>query len=829
MVHKRFLLAATAIACSLSASPSFAQEIADATPGSQRIGDSSGEIVVTARKREESSLKVPVIANVLTAAKLAEFQVTTLEDVTKSAPGFVIGQSVLENGMQVSIRGVGTTSLDPGIDQSVSLVIDGVQFTQGNAYSSGLFDMQQVEVLKGPQALFFGKNSPGGVVSIRTADPGDKLEAIARAGYEFEDGRTRLEGSLSGPVTDTLGLRLAAAYTHSAGDYFDNQSVIAQGVGAQQPGSHFGKGHGVYLRGTAVYKPASNFSARLKLNYTDEKYNGGGAFQLTGCPDGFTNYLPSIGIPVPSFYSAKEDCKANHTVDIAYMDPAAFDGLPNGGVPYTRIRQAFGSLEMNYELHPHLTLTSVTGYYDIKSKSMINGSYFGAYSDFAAIKDYHRHDLTEEVRLASDFTSPLNFLAGGFYQSGNVFDGAQLKGDTLLGFPAQILAGTFDIHIRSLSAFAQARFKFTPELELSAGARYTDEKRSVDMTTQYGGADLVPTAPKLHSKNWSPEVTLTYEPTDDVTLFGSFKQAYKSGSYNIVQPIFPGTNNSYGDEKIKGGEVGIKTRLADRQLYVNLAGYYYDYTGLQVGINEPAVNGIPTLSTLNAGSARIYGIDFDFNFHPASVPGLSLYAAANWNVAKFTSFVGAPCAGGQTAAQGCDLTPRTLNPTPGSSDAIAVEIGNYFTGSDGSKFQYAAQDLTGTPLSRAPKWQLTGGVDYDLPLGHDTLKLGLSAQYSSRYDTNLGTRADYFQPAFAKFNSSITLVGPEDHWELAFIGNNLTDKLTTGTCFNANYAGGILFPGEMHGGPTQGPAGSDEVYCSYSQGRELWLRVTMKG
>jgi iron complex outermembrane receptor protein len=827
MINKHLLLAATGLAWSLTAVPSIAQEIADAAPTRPNMAD-SGEIVVTARKRQESSIKVPVIADVLTTAKLDQFQVTTLEDVTKSAPGFVIGQSVLENGMQVSIRGVGTTSLDPGIDQSVSLVIDGVQFTQGNAYSSGLFDMQQIEVLKGPQALFFGKNSPGGVVSIRTADPGDKLEAVARGGYEFEDGRTRLEGTLSGPATDTLGLRLAAAYTHSAGDYFENQSVIAQGVGAQQPGSHFGKGHGVYVRGTAVFKPASNFSARLKLNYTDEKYNGGGAFQLTGCPDGFTNYLPSIGIPVPSFYSPKEDCKANRTVDIAYMDPAAFGGLPNNGVPYTAIRQAFGSLELNYELRPHLTLTSVTGYYDLKSKSMINGSYFGAYADFVAVKDFHRHDVTEELRLASDFTGPFNFLAGGFYQGGNVFDGATLQGDTLIGFPAQILAGTFDIHIDSFSGFAQGRFKFTPQLELSAGVRYTDEKRSIDMTTVFDGATLVPTAPEIHSKNWSPEVTLTWTPTDDLTLFGSFKQAYKSGSYNIVQPIFPGTDNSYGDEKIRGGEIGIKSRLADRQLYVNLAGYYYDYTGLQVGINEPAVNGIPTLSTLNAGSARIYGVDFDFNYHPASVPGLSIYAAANWNKAKFTSFVGAPCAGGQTASEGCDLTPRVLDPSNGS-DAIALASGNYFTSATGAKFQYAAQDLTGTPLSRAPEWQLTGGVDYDLPLGRDTLKLGVSAQYSSRYDTNLGTRADYFQPAFAKFNANVTLVGPEDHWELAFIGNNLTDKLTTGTCFNANYAGGILFPGEMHGGPAKGPAGSDEVYCSYSQGRELWLRVTMKG
>src|SRR5690606_10265777 len=126
----------------------------------------------------------------------------------------------------VSIRGIGTTSLDPGIDQSVSLNIDGMQFTQGSAYSIGMFDMAQVEVLKGPQALFFGKNSPGGVVSIRTADPGDELEVMGSVGYEVKARTMRTEAVLSGPITDSLGLRLAGAYSSTDGYFKNNATAI---------------------------------------------------------------------------------------------------------------------------------------------------------------------------------------------------------------------------------------------------------------------------------------------------------------------------------------------------------------------------------------------------------------------------------------------------------------------------------------------------------------------------------------------------------------------------------------------------------------------------
>ncbi|RYG03699.1 MAG: TonB-dependent receptor, partial [Caulobacteraceae bacterium] len=382
----------------------------------------------------------------------------------------------------------------------------------------------------------------------------------------------------------------------------------------------------------------------------------------------------------------------------------------------------------------------------------------------------------------------------------------------------------------SISGFGQILYKITPDFEVSGGVRYTDEKRSIAMTTQYPGLPLLfPTAPDLHSKNWSPELTVTYTPTSDFTIFGSLKQGYKSGSYNIVQAIAPGDDNSYGDERVRGGELGIKTRLADRQINLNLAGYYYKYSGLQVGVNQAPVGGLPKLSTENAGAARVYGVDFDVSYQPREIEGLSLRAAVNWNKAKFTSFVGAPCAGGQTFAEGCNLTPRPLNPAD-NFDAYALAAGIHFDDPvTGDPFVYSAQDLSGTPLPRAPEWQASFGIDYELPVGDNAkLRFGTTGQYSSKYSTNLLTRDDFIQREFFKLGANITLAGADDKWQISLIGNNLTNQYTSGLCFNSNNAGGIFFPGAVGGGPTRGAAGADEIWCSYDNGREFWLRLTLR-
>lgn len=199
MSSRIFLLSAVAAGLALQTTPATAQE-----PEAGQLE----EVLVTARKREESILQVPVVATALTHDQLAAFATSSLYAVADRVPGLLFGSGTGSFGAQVSLRGVGTATLNATIDQSVSLNIDGMQMTQGLAYKLGQFDMAQVEVLRGPQALYYGKSSPGGVISIHTANPTDEFEVIASGGYEFEANTTRGELILSGPVSDTLGLRL---------------------------------------------------------------------------------------------------------------------------------------------------------------------------------------------------------------------------------------------------------------------------------------------------------------------------------------------------------------------------------------------------------------------------------------------------------------------------------------------------------------------------------------------------------------------------------------------------------------------------------------------
>ncbi|MEQ1883012.1 MAG: TonB-dependent receptor, partial [Burkholderiales bacterium] len=647
-----------------------------------------GDIIVTARKRQESALKVPVIATVLSLESIEKAQIVDILGVTQQVPGLVLGTSVLSVGTQIALRGVGTSSLDAGIDQSVSINIDGMQFSQGTTFNVGLFDMQQIEVLKGPQALFFGKSSPGGAISIRTADPGNHLEVIARGSYELEAHGRRGELIVSGPMTETLGVRIAGMVSGDDG-YFFNKAIALPGTGAKDPSSsRYNSKNDYIIRGTLVWKPVNEFSARLKVNHAQSKMIGGG-LQMRSCPDGVG---APLGIP---FIAPNEDCKLDRDIRIVDLDPAAFPGVSNNGVPFMEHKLSFGTLEMKYAVSPNVSLNATTGYFNTTVDGMINATSTGnAGPAISATHHFTRRDFTQEVRLESDFQDkPVNYLLGAYYQSARIYVTSVVGGNTALRLPGLLTRTGKEVNIETISLFGQLRWKPVSEVEVALGARWTDEKRDANFasaTTLTG--DFVPTLlakPHLSSKNVSPELTITYTPTDELTFFGALKQGYKSGSFTITGSN-AGNDPSFGDERVRGGEIGIKSRLADRSLSLNAAFYYYNYSNLQVGGNEAAANGLPVIRTVNAGRSRVYGIDFDASYRPPEVAGLSLRLAINWNNARFARFDNAPCIGGETIGDGCNLF---LNPVTG---------------------RFNAQDLSDQPLPKAADWTMDGGFDYEL-------------------------------------------------------------------------------------------------------------------
>lgn len=840
-----------------------ADEVSPPTPAQQEAASAYGEIIVTARKRQESILKVPVVVTALSEEQLENAQITSVTDLPRLVPGLVIAGNLLSIGPQVTIRGVGTSSFDPGVDQSVSLNIDGLSLGQGLAFGSAMFDVAQVEVLKGPQALFYGKSSPGGVISLRTADPGDKLEVIARAAYEFEAREGRGELIVSGPLSDSIGVRVAAMYSAGQG-YFINNAVPQPGTGGLAPRhSRNPQPRNFVIRGTMLLRPTDNLSARLKFTHAYDRSENAELKQLSNCLEpgqtmttadasaflfgAFPPNTPGL-LPVnPVSFIGNDDCKFDRYAPQTYLDPAAFPGIPNGGVPYLENEQNYGTLELNWDPVPEITVTSTTAYYKLNSSSSVNPTLSVASAPlFAVTNRFSRREFTQELRLNSDFQGPFNFTAGGFFEDGQLRDRVRFIRNTTFGFISPAFVGPvffpaippingtnfFDllnddrestVNITTYSLYGQARYKIVPQLELAAGLRWSDETRTLDVFDFHANVVGLPTsilpdqAPvvlkpgsdRVHSSTISPEVTLTWTPTDDLTLFGSWKKGYKSGSFSVAVPGSTGQDKSFGDEKVSGYEIGLKSRLVDRSLLLNVAWYDYRYNGLQVGVIEGFSNGAPVINTRNSGAARTYGIDLDMLYRPRNIEGLTLNASVNWNRAHYKQLT-LGCYPNQTISQGCDQEPDPI------------------TG------RFGGQRLDGVQMIRAPEWSANFGFEYDMPVGQGMkLRLTNNNQYSSEYPSYLALNRpnrDNFQRAFFKIDAGLALHPDDDRWEVALIGRNLTDKLVASNCSASNTAGGGVLGGDASGFPTQqGTAGFAEALCfPDGPGRSIWVRLTFK-
>jgi iron complex outermembrane recepter protein len=809
-VFRAALLSATIAAGLPLSAPAFAQD----EPVTTRASAEGSEIFVIARKREEAYIDVPVIETVISEETIERAAITDINDIAKFAPGLQVGQNVLSTGTQISIRGYGTSASDPGVDQSVALSIDGFTFSQGLAFESGMFDLQQIEVLKGPQALFFGKSSPGGVIALRSADPGNELEVIARAGYEFEAREKRGELVVSTPIGAGAGVRLAGQVWDRDGFFYNRATALAN-TGARDPKERLGGGNGYQLRGTVLLDPSPAFDARLKVNYVHEFNEYSGTFQMASCPEG---RAPRAGHPFPQTINPNDDCTLDRNVYLVDLSSAGFPTLITSDRPhYVDRDQIYGSLELNWRPVDALTLTSVTGYYDVDNENVGFNTFQTSFSGptLGIRSFYDRQEFQQEFRVNSDLEGPINFTAGAFYQKADVVVRQETYANQVLTPTRPVfLAGTIhSLDIEAASVFGQLRFAPSDQFEIAIGGRYTNEQRGDRVVSATTGAPIAIRQPTISSRTFSPELTFTYEPSDDLTLFGSLKRGFKGGSYTLTRvPTTPGfvPDNSFGDEMIEGGELGLKSRLLDRQLTMNIAGFYYNIEGLQAGVTEAdsIIGGdLPIARTLNAGGGYSYGVDFEAQFAPLAVEGLSLYAALNWNRTKFTDFDNVPCYGGQTIALGCNTQRNPLN--------------GLFTG----------QDVGGKPFVRAPEWQGSFGAVYEMPVSNGwTLTLATDNSFSSSYYTSLGLRDDFIQDGYIKMGGSIAIKSPDDQWELALIGKNLNNEITSGYCGPSNYANSSNSSGatQITGGTTSGPDGIDEVACSVERGRSVWVRLTFK-
>jgi outer membrane receptor protein involved in Fe transport len=759
-----------------------------------------GEILVTARKQTESLINVPVAVSAIGGEEIERKGVTDLTRIAQLAPQVMLAQADSGTGASFSIRGLGTSFLDPGLDQSVVVVLDGMPISRGQVVLMGMFDLAQVEVLKGPQALFFGKNSPAGVVNLTSAGATDTLEGYVRAGYEFKAREKYVEAAISGPLSETLKGRIAVRGSDMRG-WMKN---MAQALPSPLPpefatffpvsagaGHKYGPGNRDLMgRTTLTWEPSPAFDATWKVAYGDHKDNATTTQQY--CDPSSHDGPVSIG----GFEDTSVDCKFDNKI-LSSGVPKEFiqdtwQGARSDGRPFGKVKTLLTNLAMNYKTDD-LTFTSVSSYLDLKFAQMNNYDQTSYGLANSAIGE-HTKVFSQELRLTSDFDAPVNFTLGGYYE--DMKRGTYT--DTIIFFVGPVPAGApgegrFDNFNsqnkatgKTVSAFGQVRWDIMENLELAGGVRYTKEKRTQNVENLFihpyvGGSvgpngevvagplgTLVPvglklTGGKFQDTNWSPEATLTYKPTPDTMVYAAYKTGYKSGGFpslslfklNPDGTVPQGGQFGFGPEKAKGFEAGFKAKLANNTIRFEATVYSYKYSDLQQSIFDP-----PTFSFLikNAAAARIKGIELQGEW--LATEGLRLNGSAAYNDAKYLSFPNNGCYTGQTVPQGC---------AP-NSDGVPV------------------QNLKGRRLPRAPKWNLMAGFNYDTPISNGWM-VGLSGDvnYTSGYATQETQPPFAYQKSFALWNAGVRFFSEDKHYELAFIGRNLANKyyvqLSTATTF----------------------------------------------
>ena len=861
------LLASSAIlAAMILPQAAFAQDAAQAPQASNDSDVPQGEIIVTARKQNETLQEVPVTIAVVSGKTLEDYHATKAEDVASRIPTLNVQVGGSGSGGTIALRGVGSSAISASFDSAIAFDFDGVQVSTMRLVQAGFYDVGQIEVLKGPQSLYFGKSASAGVFSIKSADPTPTWQFGAKASYEFEEKGKVASGFLSGPLTDTFGIRIAAQYT----DIDRYQRLQANTPAVNNP-----RGLKDFVgRLTLNWAPTDKFTANFKAQYVRNE-NDGAITQsdlfcgANGRADEIVLFQGAIAIP------AGYDCKVGNgkyfTPDVApplaRSVPLPSKAAGFNGIPFGKTDLYFGRLRMDLDLTDSLKLTSVSGYVDLKAQDVDNYAYGGIGPAFSPIPApsppfpagsrlpvgaiapalaaingpgvplgvgtsdpvNKLRQYSQELRLASDFDGPLNFMVGAFYEHRNfVFDTSQQAVNISLIAPdptIRLASGgtvpgtgyTFDykkIHVtktKAISVFGSLTYKPTDQLEISGGLRYTDEKKTNTISVPYvhnllaysetsRGSGLYAPSPvflqsgffsgpiRFKDSNVSPEATIKYKVSPDFNVFASYKTGFKSGgidnsalpSNSLSKAALSGNFGSliYKSEKARGGEIGFKSQLAGRALTLNGTVFYYTFKDLQVQIFD-ATN--IQFVTLNAGKVNQKGAELELRWR-TPVEGFNLSSNLSYLNAKYKTFI----------LPGPDLR-------IGTADDV---------------------NLSGRKVSRAPKFAGNVAFDYKVPVG-DTMALSLGGNmvYSGSYITNNARPTDFVQKSFATFDGRISFGERDDKWRIALVGINLADKIVTQTSGDRPFLSGA--------NPFGLPIG-DDIILNQNRGRQVYVEASVK-
>ncbi|MDE0950891.1 MAG: TonB-dependent receptor [Halioglobus sp.] len=571
------------------------------------------EVVVTATKRAASLQDIPITVNAISEKTIREAGITDIVDVAALVPALTVSTNINPFASALRIRGFGTSQNDPSLEASVAFLVDGVYMGRSGLGMSDLTDIERIEVLQGPQGTLYGKNSNAGVISVITKNPNmEETEGYVETSFG-DYSMQKYVGSVTGPITDTLGYLVAGSWHEHDGWLKSN---TGDDLNAAQDWN---------ARGKIRWQPTDLLSIQLTASHVDRDTSccAADATQTSAV----TDQLIAQGLPVP-----KNDAfnyKNNVDVD------SNFD-----------LKSDAANIKMDYELDS-ATLTSLTSWndYDYKTSTDADRSELAI---LALVDDKYTGELwTQELRLTSDIDGPLQYILGGFYANekltrGGTGEGVAKIGDDIIavGGASTGLGPGFGVLVQpgdtvfidnswkteSYAIFGQSTYNFSERWAATLGLRYTNEDKEASLFAEpvstaaaaATGAALVqlafaPVDDSFHrnSDGFTWLANLTFFMTDEIMMFTSVSTGSKSGGFNGVAG--EGAPREFDDEDTTNYELGIKSQLLDNRLQINGSIFYTKFKELQFLAQQPA--GVGTFVS-NAAEGTSAGVDLNFSAAP---------------------------------------------------------------------------------------------------------------------------------------------------------------------------------------------------------------------
>jgi iron complex outermembrane receptor protein len=559
-----------------------------------------GDIVVTAQRREQRGNDVGIAMNVVTGAELASAGVKQVNDLTALTTNVNIKNTLGNSVPNISIRGIGLNDYASNNNPAAGVYVDNVYLVSPAMLSFGLFDVERVEILKGPQGDLYGRNTTAGAINIISRRPSATPSADFEVGYGSYQS-WHVNGAVGGALTSTLNGRFAFVTDQQDSGWVTNYVT----------GKRIGKIDRTAARLQLEWTPSAAFKARLSAHAGYDRSD-------------------------EALYKA--DNNVTTTEDDPYLSKPRTAGSAND--PHLDNKSLGASLTMDWNIDDNITLTSISAYEHFRRIDVADQDGTGL-RQLDSTFDNKIEEATQEVRLSYS-KDDLNVIGGVYYSHDTVNTrDFYLISDLFPSF-GDTLGNTYRQKTEAYAGFLHGEWTFLPQLTVIAGLRYTHESKDFDNVTTFFGSNgaytnaFPPASSTFSTSRVSGKIGLNYKPADNTLIYGTVSRGVKSGGFQGQLTFDPAAIQPFRDETVTAYEIGIKSRVLPN-LQINVAAFNYQYKDAQ--FYGPLFDS--PLGTLfgiaNAGNARVRGLEGDVRWRPT--PGLDIYGGVGFIDTKITKSI----------------------------------------------------------------------------------------------------------------------------------------------------------------------------------------------